>query len=293
MCKKLSIFFCITFITITLTTNVWAEGNLIKNGSFEDVQDGNPIGWTTYSYNGDEGAAEFKIETDGAYSDIRCATIVNNVENDSRYIQTINAQPNTIYKLSCYIKGENISDTGNGAVLSVEGQVSATTPLRNTNDLWEYTEMYVKTGDGISSFNVTVGVGGYGAVSTGKASFDEVIVKEVDTIPDNATVAVVEMPKQDNSLSDTSSDSDIDSESQNGPNTNRTVWIILAVCILIAAAAIYNTFKSPSKDDIEEDDSYDDDNESAQNIEDVVKQNESNEPLNNTDELDNSDSDKQ
>ena len=244
MCKKLSIFFCATLLAMTLTTNIFAEGNLVKNGSFEDVQNGTPTGWTIYSYITDEGASEIKIETDGAYSDSNCATIVNNVENDSRYVQTISAQPNKNYKLSCYIKGENIGDSGNGAVLSVEGQVSATNPLRNTDELWEYVEMYVKTGEGINSFNITVGIGGYGALSTGKAFFDDVRAEEVDTIPDGASVAIVEMPKQDNSSSDTQSDSDTTSESVKKTGSNRIVWIILAVCILIAAAAIYNTFKA-------------------------------------------------
>ncbi len=281
MCKKLSIFFCVTLLAMTLTTNIFAEGNLIKNGSFEDVQNGAPTDWTIYSYTTDEGASEFKIETDGAYSDSNCATIVNNVENDSRYMQTISAQPNKNYKLSCYIKGENIGDSGNGAVLSVEGQVSATNPLRNTDELWEYVEMYVKTGEGINSFNVTVGVGGYGAVSTGKASFDDVRAEEVDTIPEGANVAIVEMPKQDNSSSDTQSepDSDTTSESEKKSGSNRTVWIILSVCILIAAAAIYNTFKAaPSEENTQSDTSLPstDDKDSVQDLAEVKKTEEQN-----------------
>lgn len=281
MCKKLSIFFCVTLLAMTLTTNIFAEGNLIKNGSFEDVQNGVPTDWTIYSYTTDEGASEFKIETDGAYSDSNCATIVNNVENDSRYIQTISAQPNKNYKLSCYIKGENIGDSGNGAVLSVEGQVSATNPLRNTDELWEYVDMYVKTGEGINSFNVTVGVGGYGAVSTGKASFDDVRAEEVDTIPDGANVAIVEMPKQDTSSSDNqfAPDSATTSESEKKSGSNRTVWIILAICILIAAAAIYNTFKAtPPEENTQSDTSLPstDDENSVQDLEDAKKTEEQN-----------------
>ncbi|NLL06016.1 MAG: hypothetical protein GX270_09585 [Clostridiaceae bacterium] len=251
MCKKLSIFFCATLLAMTLTINTFAEGNLIKNGSFEDVQNGTPTYWNIYSYVSDEGASEFIIDTDKAYSDSNCVTIINNVENDSRYSQTVNAQPNKNYKLSCYIKAENIGDSGSGAILSVEGQVSATNPWRDTDELWEYVEMYVKTGKGINSFNVTVGVGGYGALSTGKASFDDVRVEEVDTIPDGTIVATVEMPAQDNSSSDTQSefDSNTTSESEEKPSSNRTVWIILAVCILIAAAAIYYTFRPTSPEE--------------------------------------------
>lgn len=261
---------------MSLTTNIFAEGNLITNGSFEEVQNGIPIGWSIYSYKNDEGATEFKVDSDGAYAGNNCATIINNIENDSRYIQTVSAQPNKNYKLSCYIKGENINDTGNGAILSVEGQVSATSPLRNTDGLWEYVEMYVKTGEGVYSFNVTVGVGGYGAESAGKASFDDVKVEEIDSIPDDAIVAIIEVPNQDNSHSSNQSESNIDSsESENKPSKNITVWIILAVCILVTTAAIYNTFKpSPSEENnqLENSPTATDDNDSVQDLDKVQKE---------------------
>ncbi|WP_010247192.1 carbohydrate binding domain-containing protein [Acetivibrio cellulolyticus] len=249
MFKKMKIFFCVTFITMSITTNIFAEGNLIKNGSFEDEQGGNPTDWTYYSYVKDEGSAELKIEAQGAHSGSKCVTVINNVENDSRYLQTIGAQPNKKYKLSCYIKAENIGDTGNGAILSIEGQVAASNTLRNTNGKWDYAELYVKTGDGIESFNVTVGVGGYGAMSTGKASFDDVTVEEVDSIPDGSVIAIVEKSHADNPSSP-------DTEKKSG--TNKIVWIILAVCILIVAAATYSTFKSsPSEDSDASDNSSD------------------------------------
>ncbi|MEN2774352.1 hypothetical protein [Acetivibrio clariflavus] len=251
MIRKLSVLFCvIIYITLSLTNYIYAEGNLITNGSFEEVQDGVPVGWSIYTYHKDEGASEFKVESGEACDGNNYVTIVNNVQNDSRYIQTVSAQPNKNYKLSCYIKCENISDSGNGAILSVEGQVTGSKPLKNTDGLWEYVELYVKTMEGVYSFNVTVGVGGYGAESSGKASFDNVTVEEIDTIPDGAIVAIVESPNQDNSPSNNQSESDIDnSESENKPAKNRTIWIILAICILVTAAAIYNTFKSSSSEE--------------------------------------------
>lgn len=284
MCKKLSILFCVTFITMALTTNIFAEGNLIKNGSFEDVEGGVPKGWSIYSYIKDEGSAEFNIEADGSYSGSKCATIANKVENDSRYVQTISVQPNKNYRLSCYIKGENMSDSGNGAVLSVEGQVGVTTPLRNTDDLWEYAELYVKTEEGINTFNVTVGVGGYGAVSTGKAYFDEVTAEEVDNIPVDANVAIVKMSEEDTSNSDTQSQQETDSvatsESEKKSGTNKTVWIILAICILIAAAATYNTFKSSTSEennDLNDSTHPTDDKELLNDLENTEKAEEPNE----------------
>lgn len=273
MRKKLSIFFCIVYITImSLSANIFAEGNLVKNGSFEDVQNGMPTGWTISTYNDEDGAAEFNVVSDEAYDGSNCVSVTNNVQNDSRYMQTVSAQPNKNYKLSCYIKAENINDSGNGAVLSIEGQLAATPSLRDTGGSWEYVEMYAKTGEGVYSFNVTVGVGGYSAESTGKGYFDNVTVEEIDTIPEGAIVAIVENPYLDNSSSDNQSESDSDtSENEKKSGTSTTVWLILVVCILITAAAIYNTFKSSSSEkDSESDDSvsFDDDKDSTTTVED-------------------------
>lgn len=251
MLKKLKIFLFATFITITLTTNIFAEGNLIKNASFEAEEGGCPTDWTYSTYVKDDGAAEFKIESEGAYSGSSCVTIINNVENDSRYIQTIRAEPNKKYKLSCYIKAENIGDAGNGAVLSVEGQLAVSNALRNTNGEWEYSEMYIQTGEGIDNFNVTVGIGGYGAMSTGKASFDEVTADEVDSIPAGSSIAILEQQKTDTNTNYSSSDNDsnTDSGTEKKSGTSKVVWIVLAVCILIVAAATYSTFKSSGSED--------------------------------------------
>ena len=272
MLKKLKIFLFATFITLTLTTNIFAEGNLIKNASFEAEEGGSPTDWTYSTYVKDEGAAEFKIESEGAYSGSSCVTIINNVENDSRYIQTIRAEPNKKYKLSCYIKAENIGDAGNGAVLSVEGQLAVSNTLRNTNGKWEYSEMYIQTGEGIDNFNVTVGIGGYGAMSTGKASFDEVTADEVDSIPAGSSIATLEQPKTDTNNSSSDNDSNTNSGTEKKSGTSKIVWIVLAVCILIVAAATYSTFKSSSS---EGSNSSDDTNELPENFAETEAQNDS------------------
>lgn len=273
MLKKMKIFFFTALVTMSMTTNIFAGGNLIKNSSFEEEQNGIPTEWYYHSHVNDDGATEFKIETEGAHSGDKCLTIINNVDNDSRCIQPISAQPNKKYKLSCYIKAENIGDTGNGAILSVEGQVAASHTLRNTNGNWEYVELYVKTGDGIDNFKVTVGVGGYGAMSTGKASFDDVTAEEVDSIPDRATVAIVERPSPP-------SNSTSDGDKESGPS--KIVWIILAVAILIVTAATYSTFKSSSSSDEEPSetstDSEDNENPTSESEEETTTQDTDNVP---------------
>lgn len=280
MRKKLCFFFCIAYIVISLANIAFAEGNLVTNGSFEEVQDGTPIGWTIYTYYEDEGASEFTVDNEGAYESNTCAVVINNIQNDSRYMQTINAQPNKNYKLSCYIKGENINDLGNGAVLSIEGQLAVTPHVRDTGGSWEYVEMYAKTGEGVYSFNVTVGVGGYSSESTGKGYFDDVKVEEVDTIPEGAIIAIVENPNHDSSSSDNQLEYNEDnSEQEKKSDTNMSIWLILVVCILVTAAAIYNTFKSSSSDNTSESDESDpsiDTKEPAQSSEELEDKNDEN-----------------
>jgi len=51
--------------------------------------------------------------------------------------------------------------------------------------------LYVITESGVDRIKVTVGLGGYSGMSTGKASFDNVTMEEVETIPEGAPRAVV------------------------------------------------------------------------------------------------------
>jgi len=171
-------------LLIALTVVSCAENtNYIFNGSFELLIDGEPSNWMREAYDKSPGASNFRVETEGAKFGEKYVTIINNKLNDSRYSQIVLVEENKKYKLSCYIKTENVSEEGKGANLSVAEQTVTSKRIKGTTDDWEYVELYVITESGVDRIKVTVGLGGYSGMSTGKASFDNVTMEEVETIP--------------------------------------------------------------------------------------------------------------
>ena len=77
--------------------------NLIKNGGFDDVQDGLPAEWYAESYTS---GADFSVVS-GGY-DGNSAKIVSNNYNDARFVQKVSVNPNAIYRLSAWVKTEDV-----------------------------------------------------------------------------------------------------------------------------------------------------------------------------------------
>lgn len=212
------------------------EGNVLENPSFEEGDSANAGAWIHEAYNKDAGAAEFKLEDGNAHSGGKFATVINNVENDSRYLQAIKVKPDTSYKLSCYIRTEGVGQEGKGANLSIGSHLETSREIRGTNGKWEYVEMYAKVGDGIETINVTVGVGGYGALSKGRASFDDVRVEVVDNIPDGAIVSVI---------GNTENAEGAQAEGGNtkaGGEMNDTFWVLVIAVVFIIGLVFYLAF---------------------------------------------------
>lgn len=179
----LSIFlFCI--LIMMNKTQVFAENNLVKNPSFEQENGNMPSEWLSDSYDKSLGASEIKYEKASAHSGERFVTIINHSTNDTRFKQDINVKENSIYKLTCWIRTEDVGSSQNekGANISIEGKMETSRDIKGTVNEWEAVEMYVMTGD-VNTFKLTIGIGGYSASNTGKASFDDVSVEEVLSVP--------------------------------------------------------------------------------------------------------------
>jgi len=55
----------------------FAAENLLKNPSFEEVDNNMPLGWSTWVWNYQNGVVEFKVEQEGAQSGQYYVTIEN------------------------------------------------------------------------------------------------------------------------------------------------------------------------------------------------------------------------
>lgn len=160
------------------------DNNIARNSSFEE-------GAKQLSYWEEEcwntsGVTEFKWETGKAHSGDKFITIINNAPNHSRYKQAVNVKPNKIYKISCWIMAENIPEGNIGAGITVRDVALVDKGLKDTGGKWEYYEIFGKTGLKQNTLEFSASLGGYGSINTGKASFDDFAVSEINDIPSGA-----------------------------------------------------------------------------------------------------------
>jgi hypothetical protein len=258
MMRKLVMTLIIMILTFS-AVSAYAEGNLLKNPSFEEVTGENPTGWESWGYNS---GSVFKVEDGEGHSGKKFVSISSDSENDARYKQTIAVKENSTYKLSCWAKTENVGADKTGAIISLLDYVFSSKDLKGTNDKWQYTEMYFKPGTGVKNVVVTVSLGGHGNMNKGKAYFDDLSLEEVTSVPGGASVAPIETkaPAQ-NTTSGTEKS-----------NSMGTIIIVIIVALIVIGLIVYIVFVSArsgktKKDndqdgyyDSEEDDKNDNDN---------------------------------
>lgn len=156
-----------------------SEENLIINESFEETN----APWITHAWDTEEGATEFGTDTGVVRSGKSSVWIQSNKENDARYKQTIPVEGGVYYRLSCYVKVEGVAENSKGANISTDQITDTSIDIVGTSDDWEYIELYGVTDENQKEIVVTVGLGGYGYINTGKAWFDDVSVVKVENLP--------------------------------------------------------------------------------------------------------------
>ena len=172
----------ITGILLFTAAGTAEEENLLYNGDFEILNDdGLPEGWFTDAYRSDPGYSVFGI-TDGK-SGGNAAAIRNVAQNDARFAQTIQVEPERMYCLSGFVRADKITD-GHGANLSIEGVYAFSEKIYDTEGEWQKIEYYGETGPGQDEITVFVRLGGYSGESKGSAAFDGLMLTEVEGLPD-------------------------------------------------------------------------------------------------------------
>lgn len=185
--KRAIAVFCAVLLAVYLAFSASAESdNLLKNGGFEIVSDsGIPESWYPTAYRNQVGYSRMAVSNEKAYSGRYSAVVENASNNDARFTCTVKVEPESLYRLSGYVLVENMEDTGNGANFGVEGIYSFSDGLFDTQGEWKYLEWYGETGEDQTEVTIGVRVGGYSAESTGKAYFDDIVLQEVDALPEN------------------------------------------------------------------------------------------------------------
>lgn len=91
----------------------------------------------------DKHETTFIRDSEIKYSESSSYRIINEEYNDAAFYKEIDVEPNTMYKISCMIKTENIecelSTEDGGAMIGILETTEHTKPITGTND-WQYVE---------------------------------------------------------------------------------------------------------------------------------------------------------
>jgi alpha-N-arabinofuranosidase len=149
--------------------------NLLPPLDNASIQADSNAAWRTNIWNGE---AEFSVIDGGRDGEGKCLMVESDDGGDASWFHRIAVEPNSVYRLTGWIKTEDVEPTtGRGVVLNVHGIGGGTPPLTGTND-WTRVELLVRPGEAREiQVNGTFGAWG---LATGRAWFDDITLQRVD-----------------------------------------------------------------------------------------------------------------
>ena len=182
--RKLWLLLLAVAMTALLFSNVTAVAedlgtNLLEDGDFEN---GEGI-W--YHDIWDNTGSEISIDSTVSHSGNNSIKIVNTKENDARIVQDVMVSENSFYRITAYVKTENVlastsSTTRVGATISILNTYYRSGTVTGTQD-WTQISFVIKTGDGVTELPVCITLGGYSATTEGTLWIDDVEMVEIDS----------------------------------------------------------------------------------------------------------------
>ncbi len=147
---------------------------VVPNGSFEKSTGDAPVGWKGQTYSG---RARFEY-VEGGRTGKRCVMITSRGGADAGWLGTIVVKPNTRYRVSAWIKTEDLdAGSGKGALLNVHNIQPLQTPAVSGTKDWTKVEVEFDSG-GNAVVQVNCLFGGWGR-STGTAWYDDMKIEEM------------------------------------------------------------------------------------------------------------------
>ena len=113
-----------------------ASENLIWNPNVSSLDYWYEDAWDLAS-----GVSSFAL-ADIGYDDSASLYVENAQANDARYIQDVWVEPNTLYRISCYVMAEGCGEDADGANISVLDTYASSETLHDTNGQWQLLELY-------------------------------------------------------------------------------------------------------------------------------------------------------
>ncbi len=244
ICLTLSVLLALLILPMGIAL---ADENIAKNGDFEILGANGiyPAGWDFKDYLNDGSTSKGAIEQDSERGNV--VKITSSAENDARFVQTLTVKPNTTYKLTCYIKTENVSG-GAGANIALETVMARSTALTGTND-WTKVELVGKTGPDQKELIVGFRLGGFGATCTGTAWFDEFTAEKVDSYQGSVVNFFADQSGQNNNNNGNNNNNSVTSEDLVQAKARTRMVVIMLFVYIIAPIGIYLLLANERRND--------------------------------------------
>lgn len=155
-----------------------AEENLLYNGGFEETEDGLPLGWITDMWANDPGISYLELREEGMDGTL-CVLVENVASNDARFIQEVEVLPDTVYRLSGWVRTDGIPEGNAGASISLMNTYASLPAVHDTDGEWVELACYIRTAATHTTLTVAARLGDYSADNTGKAYFDDLALVRV------------------------------------------------------------------------------------------------------------------
>ncbi len=182
------------FVSLLSVPGYCETQNLLKNPSFEESNNGKATNWDLYDGANKQGVT-CTVVKDGPQEGSSSFKISNTVPNDTLVTQKIATEPEKVYKVTYWLKTENIKNQGgspNVTLFYVSNNSGCkgilTGPeISNTNNKWQKQEFYFTTLKGVNDpLTFCLRLGGQGTVNEGSAYFDNLSV----TLEDKADASL-------------------------------------------------------------------------------------------------------
>lgn len=154
------------------------QPNLLRNGGFEDVEEGGPRYWRIEEWRGPETKCWYEADGSWACEGRYSARMLHEGPADSRWVQNVEVKPRTHYLLSGWVKTRGVGADGAGVFLQIDGTKIRTEAVQS-NQGWRFL-----TADGVTArkqreVKVQCRMGDYGRPNSGEVWFDDVRLREV------------------------------------------------------------------------------------------------------------------
>ncbi|AEJ62095.1 glycosyl transferase family 39 [Spirochaeta thermophila DSM 6578] len=174
------------FLLLVILLPVAAGENLLRNPGFEVWSPSAPHGWHLHTWKHTGGVVLTRSEN--AHSGKYAAVLTATVPEDGKLVQKVQVEPDSLYRFSVWVKVEGVPSDMLGANLSALETTERSPDVKDTRGEWVLLETYCRTGATQREVNLTLRLGGYGALSTGTVWFDDAEFVKVERAPAGARI---------------------------------------------------------------------------------------------------------